>query len=99
MLAEDNARKTMEVFCISDPQNPPAVLHGNFDASLQPHGKVDPQESFLCRNGSKRNGNESENGSLALVPIKKKGGGGLFKKLLWRRSKGKNKKLSLPFAC
>lgn len=99
MLAEDNARNTMEVFSISGLKTPPAVLHGNSGSSLHPHGKEDPPERFLYRIGSKCNGNEAEHGSLAITPVKKNGGGGLFKKLLWRRNKGKNKKLSRPFAC
>ncbi|KAI8542127.1 hypothetical protein RHMOL_Rhmol08G0115200 [Rhododendron molle] len=99
MLAEDNARNTMEVFSISGLKTPPAFLHGNSGSSLHPHGKEDSPERFLYRIGSKCNGNEAEHGSLAITPVKKNGGGGLFKKLLWRRNKGKNKKLNLPFAC
>lgn len=108
ILAEDNAEpgdlkfhNTMEVFGMSDPQKPPAVLHGNSSSSLLPHEKVDPHENerFLNRNGSKLNDNAAEVSSLAIKPVRKKVGGGLFKKLLWRRNKGKNKKLTLPFAC
>ncbi|CAL5324637.1 hypothetical protein CsSME_00003709 [Camellia sinensis var. sinensis] len=97
MLAEDNVEsgdlkfpKTMEVICLSSPQNSPGLL--------DPNGTPDHQQSFLHINGTKHNYNETVSGSLAIVPAKKNRGGGLLKKLFLRRKKGNSKKVTVRIA-
>ncbi|KAA8531678.1 hypothetical protein F0562_006605 [Nyssa sinensis] len=95
ILAEDNAEggdlkspKTKEVISTSEPKK---------SCSFHPSGTIDPPERFLNLNGIKREDDEALVGTLAIVPNKKKGSGGLWKKLLWGRKKGNSKKTPPTF--
>lgn len=100
MLAEDDAETggdlrspmTKEVICTS---NSPKQMGSNSFNEFGLNGAVDSPEKFLGFNGVKQQDKGVVN-SLAIVPSKKKGGHGLWKKLFSRRNKGICKKTSYP---
>lgn len=86
MLAEDNVEnaglnfpKTKEVICILDPQKSPSCNNG----------AQDPHDKHPRTSNTKESGEEIIGSFMALVPTKKKSGGGLWKKLLGRKRKGR----------
>ncbi|KAJ4963827.1 hypothetical protein NE237_023766 [Protea cynaroides] len=98
MLAEGedlNSPKTKEIICSVEPQKLPA-LPANDSNSL--YGPIVPVETVEAPSSNKKmDKNKTTTAvSLAVVPVKKRGGGaGLLKKLLSRK-RGKSKKVSLP---
>lgn len=89
MLAEDDSaakylkfRKTKET-------------DGN--STRKDNGAFQTLEKILVLNGVKREDDDATAGSLAIVPSKKRGGGSLWRKLLWRKKTVNSKKLPLPF--
>ncbi|KAM7520453.1 hypothetical protein LguiB_019415 [Lonicera macranthoides] len=100
MLAEDDAETggdlrspmTKEVICTS---NSPKQMGSNSFNEFGLNGAVDSPEKFLGFNGVKQQ-DEGVVNSLAIVPSKKKGGHGLWKKLFSRRNKGICKKTLFP---
>lgn len=85
MLAEDKTR-------IQDLNSPKAgviILDGNRYSAFAPNGTTETYpESFTSSNGVNHPRGEDVIGPMAIVPIKKRGSGGLLKKLLRRRKRG-----------
>ncbi|XP_043708739.1 filament-like plant protein 7 isoform X2 [Telopea speciosissima] len=104
MLAEDDTEgedlkspKTKEIICSVEP---PKVLFLPSNDSNSLYGPIVPVETVETSSSNEVKHKETTTAdSLAIVPIKKRGGGvGFLKKLLSRRKKGNRKKLSLPIA-
>ncbi|VVA17295.1 PREDICTED: filament [Prunus dulcis] len=90
MLAEDGAG-------IKNLMSPKTKeVDGNSTSTYSPNRVIEPLENILVLNGKYQDDNATV-GSLAIVPGKKRGGGSLWKKLLWRK-KGSSKKAPLPIA-
>ncbi len=88
MLAEDDAAaKGLKSSKIKE-------INGN--STREDIGAFQPLEKILVLNGVKNEDDNATNGSLAIMPSKKRGGWSLWKKLLWRKKKGNSKKTSLP---
>lgn len=87
MLAEDDATTRDHKF----PK--PIEVDGNPTSTLDPDKVVDPHKAILIWNGHR-----DSVGSLAIVPSRKRGDGGLWRKLLWRKKKVKSQKKALLFA-
>ena len=88
MLAEDDAAaKGLKSSNIKE-------INGN--STREDIGAFQPLEKILVLNGVKNEDDNATNGSLAIMPSKKRGGWSLWKKLLWRKKKGNSKKTSLP---
>jgi hypothetical protein len=88
MLAEDDSaakylkfRKTKET---------------NGNSTRKDNGAFQTLEKIIVLNGVTREDDDATAGSLAIVP-KKRGGGSLWRKLLWRKKKVNSKKSPLPF--
>ncbi|KAJ4836219.1 hypothetical protein Tsubulata_025593 [Turnera subulata] len=94
MLAEDNAAE-------KDANKFPKII-GNPENSLSgPLGSsrvIDSLEKILILNGSKDQDSDVATRSLAIVPSKKRGGGSLWRKLLWGKKKSNSRKPPLSFA-
>lgn len=90
MLAEDGAG-------IKNLMSPKTKeVDSNSTSTYSPNRVTEPLENILVLNG-KYQDDSATVGSLAIVPGKKRGGGSLWKKLLWRK-KGSSKKAPLPIA-
>ncbi|CAL9002271.1 unnamed protein product [Prunus brigantina] len=90
MLAEDGAG-------IKDLMSPKTKeVNSNSTSTFGPNRVIEPLENILVLNGKYQDDNATV-GSLAIVPGKKRGGGSLWKKLVWRK-KGSSKKAPLPIA-
>ncbi|GMI76883.1 hypothetical protein like AT2G23360 [Hibiscus trionum] len=90
MIAEDNAKSNDLVSPKTEEKvDPNSLFLSNRTVA---HG-----DSIVVSNGDKHQDDNAAVKSLAIVPSKKQGGS-LWKKLLWRKTKSKNKKTSLPFA-
>lgn len=89
MLAEDK----YETEDLKSPKTKEIILDGNSHSAFGPNWTIEPPEKVASSNGVNYSKNEAEIGSLAIVPSKKRGSGGLLKKLLRRGRKGscKNK--------
>ncbi|XAR74006.1 hypothetical protein NMG60_11008155 [Bertholletia excelsa] len=100
LLAEDGGEAGNSRFPNS--YTSPSVLDGNSCPEYQRNGTLDSQQAFLWSNGIKHDDNEATDHSLAIVPVKRKGGSALLKMLWWRRKKsnsnGNSKMIILPFA-
>ncbi|TYH44860.1 hypothetical protein ES332_D11G224000v1 [Gossypium tomentosum] len=90
MIAEDNAET-------NDLASPKSKEKGNPTSSFISNRTVAPPDSIAVLSGEKTQEDNAAVKSLAIVPSKKQGGS-LWKKLLWRKTKSKSKKTSLPFA-
>nr|DAD41327.1 TPA_asm: hypothetical protein HUJ06_015650 [Nelumbo nucifera] len=92
MLAEDDAAKspkTKEIICTMDPQKHPSPPSDSFHGPIVP---VKSPEKALDSKKSKQKNETTTVETLAIVPIKKRGGGaGFLRKLLLR------KKMALEF--
>ncbi|KAK2967602.1 hypothetical protein RJ640_030473 [Escallonia rubra] len=100
MLAEDNAEKlwspkTKELSCPSESATLTDGQNSYYAFGLS--GTINSPHKFINLNGIKHQDEEVVS-SKAIVPSKKRGGVGFFKKLLWRQKKGKSKKTSFPHA-
>ncbi|KAF7828705.1 filament-like plant protein 7 isoform X1 [Senna tora] len=62
-----------------------------------PNAVTGPQEKVLVLNGTKEQDESAARKSLAIVPVKKRGSVGLWKKIWWRK-KNANKKTHIPLA-
>ncbi|KAF7851800.1 hypothetical protein BT93_L2653 [Corymbia citriodora subsp. variegata] len=89
MLAEDNA--------IATNLESSNMKGENNDCSTLLNGLMDPSEKVLSLNGTKTTDDHEAVGSLAITPVKKRGVGSLWRKLLWRKKRVNSKKPSLPF--
>ncbi|KAI3409333.1 uncharacterized protein J3R85_019462 [Psidium guajava] len=89
MLAEDNANAT----------NPKSsnMKGENNDCSILLGGLMEPSEKLLSSNGTKPTDIHEAVGSLTIMPLRKRGGGSIWRKLLWRKKRVNSKKASLPF--
>lgn len=70
-------------------------------STFGPKRVVEPLENILNLNlkyCAPREDDNASTGSFALVPSKKRGGGSLWRRLLWRKKKGNSKKAPLPIA-
>ncbi|KAK9990659.1 hypothetical protein SO802_025644 [Lithocarpus litseifolius] len=90
MLAEDDAA--------AKALKSPKIKEINGNSTIKDIGSFQPLEKILVINGVIHEDDNATGGSLAIVPSKKRGGGNLWRKLLWRKRKGNSKKTSLPFA-
>lgn len=93
MLAEDKAKAKAnggEMEVIND--NPELVP----DKLMELPEKFQLSDGVGSRGGG--GGGDGKAGSLAIVPVKNQGVGGLLRKLLWRKKKVGSKKASLPHA-
>ncbi|KAK9039657.1 hypothetical protein V6N11_014853 [Hibiscus sabdariffa] len=90
MIAEDNATSNDLV----SPKTKEKVDPNSLFPSIR---TVAHRDSTVGSNGDKHQDDNAAVKSLAIVPSRKQGGS-LWKKLLWRKTKGKSKKTSLPFA-
>ncbi|XWS45242.1 hypothetical protein CRYUN_Cryun15aG0119500 [Craigia yunnanensis] len=90
MIAEDNAET-------NNLESPKAKEKGNPNSSFISNRTIAPLDNILVLNGNKHQEDNEEVKSLAIVPSKKQGGS-LWKKLLWRKTKGNSKKTPLSFA-
>ncbi|MBA0742030.1 hypothetical protein Gogos_015135 [Gossypium gossypioides] len=90
MIAEDNAET-------NDLASPKSKEKGNPSSSFISNRMVAPTDSIAVLSGEKIQEDNAAVKSLVIVPSKKQGGS-LWKKLLWRKTKSKSKKTSLPFA-
>lgn len=102
MLAEDNAEtgyprspKTKEIICTS---KSPTIVDGTSCSAFRLNCATDSPESFQNSNGIKHQDGQVVVNSLAIIPGKRKGSGGLWKKLLWRRKKANSKKPLFQYA-
>ncbi|KAF4364671.1 hypothetical protein G4B88_028594 [Cannabis sativa] len=67
------------------------------NTKLGSHKVIEPLENIIFPNGKEQDKNNVAVDMLAIVPSKKQGsGGGLFRKLLWRKKKS-SKKIPIPF--
>lgn len=76
-------------------------VDSNSTSTFGPKRVVEPLENILNLNlkyCAPREDDNASTGSFALVPSKKRGGGSLWKRLLWRKKKGNSKKAPLPIA-
>lgn len=89
MLAEDKS----ETDDLKSPKTKEIILDGNSYSAFGPHWTMEPPERFTSSNDVNHPKNEAVISSMAIVPSKKKGSGGLLKKLLRRGKKGNCKKL------
>jgi hypothetical protein len=95
MLAEDNPTTKDLTF----PKT--KEVDSNSTSTFGPKRVVEPLENILNLNlkyCAPREDDNASTGSFALVPSKKRGGGSLWKRLLWRKKKGNSKKAPLPIA-
>ncbi|XP_039010305.1 filament-like plant protein 7 [Hibiscus syriacus] len=90
MIAEDNAEP-------NDLVSPKTKEKVDSDSSFLSNRTVAYLDSIVVSNGDKHQDDNAAVKSLAIVPSKKQGVS-LWKKLLWRKTKSKSKKTSLPFA-
>ena len=90
MLAEDDAAAKV--------LKSPKIKEISGNSTIKDIGSFQPLEKILVINGVKHEDENATGGSLAIVPSKIRGGGNLWRKLLWRKRKGNSKKTSLPFA-
>ncbi|XP_015577504.1 filament-like plant protein 7 isoform X1 [Ricinus communis] len=88
MLAEDNAKTKSG----GSPQTKESDNVG-----FVSDGKVEPLEKILILNETKVQDDNVAIRSLAIVPRKKRGGGNLWRKLLWRKKNTNSKNPTLPF--
>ncbi|XWS29808.1 hypothetical protein CRYUN_Cryun24cG0062000 [Craigia yunnanensis] len=88
MIAEDNDET-------NNLESPKAKEKGN--PSFISNRTIAPLDNILVLNGNKHQEDNAAVKSLAIVASKKQGGS-LWKKLLWRKTKGNSKKTPLPFA-
>ncbi|XP_048128128.1 filament-like plant protein 7 isoform X2 [Rhodamnia argentea] len=89
MLAEDNANATnLKSSDMKGENNHCSILLG---------GLMEPSEKLLSSNGTKPTDVDEPVGSLAIMPLRKRGAGSLWRKLLWRKKKVNSNKPSLPF--
>ncbi|OMO69153.1 hypothetical protein CCACVL1_19641 [Corchorus capsularis] len=88
MIAEDDAE-------VNNPGSPKAEENGN-PSSFISNKMVQPLEN-AGSNGNQQQEDNAAVKSLAIVRSKKQGGS-LWKKLLWRKTKGTSKRNPLPFA-
>ncbi|XP_021897488.1 filament-like plant protein 7 [Carica papaya] len=71
---------------------------GNHASALMLNRSIEPLQKILILNGNKPADNKAVVNPLAIVPSRRpQGGKTLWKKLLWRKRKGKSKKPPLPF--
>ncbi|XP_027150913.1 filament-like plant protein 7 [Coffea eugenioides] len=89
MLAEDK----YETEDLKSPKTKEIILEGNSYSVFGPNWTIEPPEKVASSNGVNYSNNEAEIGSLAIVPSKKRGSGGLLKKLLRRGRNGSCKKI------
>lgn len=90
MLAEDDAAAKV--------LRSPKIKEINGNSTIKDIGSFQHLEKILVINGVKQEDDNATGSSLAIVPSKKRGGGNLWRKLLWRKRKGNSKKTTLPFA-
>lgn len=100
MLAEDDAEikvpkspKTKEGNCSPGLHKSPTSPHANTKPTFSLNGTLELQKRLVSLNGIKGDAEDIAAGSLAVVPSKRQGSGGLFRKLLWGRKKGNSKKI------
>lgn len=90
MLAEDES----ETGDLKSPKTKEIILDGNSYSAFSPNRTTELPERFASPNGVNPSKNEAVIGSMAIVPCKKKGNGGLLKKLLRRGKKGSCKNIT-----
>ncbi|XP_023007042.1 filament-like plant protein 7 [Cucurbita maxima] len=88
MLAEDDA------FPKDHEMPKPVEVDANHTSTSDPDKAIDPQKAVLIWNGHKNGVDKDTVGNLAIVPSRKQGDGdgGLWRKLLWRKKKGRSHK-------
>ncbi|KAF5463766.1 hypothetical protein F2P56_013902 [Juglans regia] len=89
MLAEDDAAAKN----LKSPKT--KEIDGNFTRKI--NGPFQPPENIIVLNGVRYEDDNASARSLAIVASKKRGGGSLWRKLLWRKKKGTSKKAPLLF--
>ncbi|PKI51626.1 hypothetical protein CRG98_027992 [Punica granatum] len=86
MLAEDKAKAN---------DNETRVTHDNpMFIPDEPTGQPEKLNGF--KGVANREGEDRKMESLAIVPLKKQGGGGIWRKLFWRKKRVSSKKASAP---
>ncbi|KAG6605212.1 Filament-like plant protein 7, partial [Cucurbita argyrosperma subsp. sororia] len=93
MLAEDDA------FPKDHEMPKPVEVDANHTSTSDPDKAIDPQKAVLIWNGHKNGVDKDTVGNLAIVPSRKQGDGdgGLWRKLLWRKKKGRSHKMAFLF--